>query len=57
METAQILLIAKGYDCGGYGADGDFGNGTDKSTRHFQEEHNLTADGIIGEDTWTELLK
>ena len=62
VRNAQTLLIAKGYPCGGKvtagreTADGDFGPTTEKSVRSFQEQKNLTADGIIGAATWKALL-
>lgn len=56
VESLQGLLIYKGYNCGGYGADGDFGNGTEKSVKAFQQDNKLTADGIVGEKTWSKLL-
>ncbi len=56
VESLQGLLIYKGYNCGGYGADGDFGNGTEKSVKKYQQDNKLTADGIVGEKTWSKLL-
>ena len=62
MKNAQILLIDKGYYCGGplragrEAADGEFGPTTEKSVKSFQTKRNLTADGIIGSDTWKALL-
>ncbi|WP_339285524.1 peptidoglycan-binding domain-containing protein [Oceanobacillus sp. FSL K6-3682] len=37
-------------------ADGIFGPETEKQVRQFQTDHDLIADGIVGEKTWTELL-
>lgn len=37
-------------------ADGIFGSDTEKQVKQFQADHNLTADGIVGEKTWTALL-
>lgn len=56
VKAMQILLIGYGYSCGGYGADGDFGSGTDASVRSFQKDHSLAADGICGPQTWGSLL-
>ena len=56
VESLQGLLIYKGYNCGGYGADGDFGNGTEKSVKAYQKDNKLTADGIVGQKTWSKLL-
>jgi peptidoglycan hydrolase-like protein with peptidoglycan-binding domain len=62
VKNAQILLIDKGYYCGGplrtgrEIADGEFGPTTEKSVKSFQGKKNLTADGIIGSETWKALL-
>lgn len=56
VESAQRLLIAKGYTCGGYGADGEFGNATKQAVINFQQTHNLGVDGEIGTQTWTKLI-
>ena len=52
----QLLLIGYGYNCGGYGADGEFGNGTYASVRSFQNDRGLEVDGICGAKTWSHLL-
>ena len=57
VKTLQRLLIALGYDLGGYGADGDFGGKTDTAVRAFQKAKKLTVDGIVGKNTWDKLLK
>lgn len=51
----QKLLIAKGYDCGGYGADGSFGQGTYDSLIQFQKDNGLVSDGLAGEKTFAKL--
>ena len=57
VKTLQTLLIAKGYNCGGYGVDGDFGKGTLASVKAFQKKAGLTQDGVVGLKTWDALLK
>jgi len=37
----------------GIGADGDFGPGTQKAVREFQQANGLAVDGIAGPDTFT----
>lgn len=63
VKTAQTLLIARGYSCGGRKflgretADGDFGTSTEKAVGQFQGENGLEKDGEIGGATWAALLK
>lgn len=56
VRAAQILLIGRGYDCGVFGADGDFGDATYAAAVAFQAEYGLEADGVIGPLTWAALL-
>lgn len=48
VKTMQTMLIAVGYSCGSYGADGDFGSDSDKALRKFQGDYGLTVDGEYG---------
>lgn len=60
VKTMQEILIKLGYSCGSYGADGDFGNDTDKAVRVFQKDNGLVVDGKYGEKSKAkanELLK
>jgi len=36
--------------------DGDFGQSTETSVKHYQQNENLAADGVVGKQTWTSLL-
>lgn len=56
VRMLQAMLIAKGYSCGVYGADGDFGVGTKAAVMRFQKDNGLTQDGIVGIKTWQKLL-
>ncbi|MBB6097247.1 peptidoglycan hydrolase-like protein with peptidoglycan-binding domain [Deinobacterium chartae] len=53
VTAAQYLLRARGYSIS---ADGVFGSGTESAVRSFQSAQGLTADGIIGANTWTRLI-
>ncbi len=55
VKELQNALLKLGYSLGGYGADGDFGNATDKDVRQFQREYGLVVDGIVGQATWDKL--
>lgn len=48
VKAMQSALIALGYSCGKYGADGDFGSGTEKAVRAFQKDQGLSVDGQFG---------
>lgn len=55
VKTLQRLLNALGHDCGS--VDGDFGAKTEAAVRAFQKAERIEADGIVGRDTWSKLLK
>lgn len=55
VKTMQTKLIAKGYSCGSYGADGSFGPATLVAVKKFQKDNGLVADGICGPLTWAKL--
>ena len=57
----QKDLISLGYNVGNTGADGKYGEKTEKAVKEFQKDHEdtdgraLKIDGIVGEKTWTAL--
>lgn len=57
VRSMQGALIAQGYNCGSYGADGICGAATVAAIKACQRANGLTADGICGKDTWGALLK
>lgn len=57
VRSMQGALIAQGYKCGSYGADGICGSATVAAIKACQAANGLTADGICGPDTWGALLK
>lgn len=56
VRTVQVKLFSLGYKLPTYGADGDFGSETRSAVIAFQAANGLSADGIIGTNTWTKLL-
>lgn len=56
VKKLQEMLIAKGYSCGKYGADSEFGSATEAAVKAYQRDHGLTVDGEVGEKTWGALI-
>ncbi len=53
VTTMQYLLRHRGYTLT---VDGVFGTGTDTIVKQFQTANALTADGIVGANTWSKLV-
>lgn len=56
VKAMQTLLIGYGHFCGGYGADGDFGSGTESALKAYQKAKGLSVDAVCGPKTWAKLL-
>lgn len=56
VRAAQLLLIGRGFRCGPWGADGEFGSATYGAVYQFQRARGLQIDGVIGPETWAALL-
>ena len=56
VKAVQTLLMAAGFDCGIFGADGDFGGDTDTAVRAYQKSVGIVADGCVGAVTMGSLL-
>lgn len=54
VKILQAMLNLRGYDCGK--VDGIFGSKTEDAVRRYQKDNGLTADGIVGKNTWRKLL-
>ena len=50
VQELQEMLNALGYDCGT--PDGDYGTQTCFGVQNFQNDHDLSADRIVGQITW-----
>lgn len=53
-KLLQEKLVSLGY--GTNGVDGIFGNGTKNAVIRYQKAKGLSADGIVGQNTWRKLL-
>ena len=56
VKVMQTLLIGRGFNCGWYGADGEYGQQTKIALFQFQQKNGLETDCVCGERTWTKLL-
>lgn len=61
VKALQLMLKARGYQCGNYGAngdgaDGEFGAATKKQLISYQRVNGLEPDGEAGPDTMSALL-
>jgi peptidoglycan hydrolase-like protein with peptidoglycan-binding domain len=56
VRAAQLLLIGRGFRCGPWGADGEFGAATYGALFQFQRAKKLSADGVLGPESWAALL-
>ena len=57
VKELQSLLIQLGYDCGRWGADGDYGDATEMAVEQFQRHWGLDADGEYGPKTHAMLMQ
>ena len=55
VKALQSALIAKGYSCGGTGADGEYGKNTESAVKSFQKAAGLAVDGKAGKNTVAKL--
>ena len=57
VKVMQTLLIGRGFNCGWYGADGEYGQQTKIALFQFQQKNGLETDNICGQATWKKLLE
>lgn len=56
VKLMQTALICRGFNCGWYGADGEYGQQTKIALFQFQQKNGLETDCICGQKTWAKLL-
>lgn len=57
VKELQTRLIACGFSCGSWGADGDFGDATEIAVKNFQRKNGCDVDGHVGPQTLAALEK
>lgn len=57
VKELQTMLISLDYDCGAWGADGEFGDATEQAVEQFQYAHGCAVDGEVGPETLAALKK
>lgn len=55
IRRIQEALVRDGYSVGRAGADGIYGDDTERAVRAYQRDHGLAIDGLVGRDTWARL--
>ena len=53
----QTRLRGQGFELGREGVDGFFGPGTEVAVHAFQQRRDLLVDGLVGANTWRELVE
>ena len=57
VRQLQRDLLLLHYNIGRWGADGSFGNATEKAVKQFQRDHKLSIDGIAGKKTLSKIVQ
>ena len=57
VKRIQHLLFQDGYSCGRWCDDGIFGDATERAVIAWQKANRLTADGIVGKEMMTAIMK
>ena len=57
VRDIQSRLLALGLRIDGHELDGTFGGSTESAVRAFQQRRGLPSDGLIGPDTWGQLVE
>jgi hypothetical protein len=55
VKQVQCILSLRGYDIGGTGVDGVFGEGLEAAMKNFQVDKGLAVNGIVKRVTWDNL--
>lgn len=53
----QTRLRGQGFELGTEGVDGFFGPNTEYAVRAFQQQRGMLVDGLVGANTWRELVE
>ena len=51
-RAVQQVMLDEGYDLSPFGADSWYGTITEDAIKKWQEDNDLTVDGVVGKNTW-----
>ena len=57
VRDVQHRLLGAGLRISGDELDGSFGTSTEEAVREFQRRRGLPSDGLVGTDTWSQLVE
>lgn len=57
VRDVQHRLVELGFRIDAVELEGEFGPSTERAVREFQERRNLPPDGLVGPDTWGQLVE
>lgn len=57
VKWLQYCLNSPSFVSAGLSIDGQFGNGTKQAVMRYQTTKGLSADGIVGHNTWSKILR
>ncbi|WP_055524999.1 peptidoglycan-binding domain-containing protein [Streptomyces graminilatus] len=52
VRQVQCILLKRGYEIGGTGVDGVFGEGLEAAMMQFQTDKGIAVNGIVKRPTW-----
>jgi len=54
-DVRRLQNFLNNFDFGSIAEDGVFGSDTEDAVKRYQSDRGLSADGIVGSDTWARI--